>query len=203
MKKVPIKSLIREAIQQQLKEIVEYKNVTTDQFLKMIQQIKQQKLFPNAKWGFNRTMSGGTSYMPFDQFVREMTDQVRRYKSNNDPITNYYIWNLDGGNLGYDEKMKIVNAGPEAILQFAQTQGDSITKIATSWDSKGGEEFAKAMKRGDFGPLDESASSDIDLIAQESATFEEFVKRVQKEMPAIGEITPDVRMFLQTIYDEA
>jgi hypothetical protein len=57
--------------------------------------------------------------------------------------------------------------------------------------------------REEIRAVKEGAMSDIDIIAQESPTFEEFVKRVQKEMPAIGEITPDVRMFLQTIYDEA
>jgi hypothetical protein len=202
MKKSLIKSLIREAIQQQLKEIVEYKNVTTDQFLKMVQQIKQQKLFPNAKWGFKDSMGGGTTYIPFSEFVIKMTDQVRRYKTSQDPITNYYIWNMEGGDLRYGDVMKIVNAGPDAILQFAQTQGDKVTKIATSWDSKGSEEFAKAMGRGDYGSLDESAMSDLNLMAQESTTFEAFVKRIQQEMPEVGQITPDVRKFLQVMYDE-
>jgi hypothetical protein len=152
-----LKNFIKNTIKEEkraLKEVVEYKNTTTDQFLKMLQQVKQNKLFPNAKWGFARSMGGGTSYLPFDQFVREMTDLIKFRKDHKDPITKYYIWNMEGQGLNYGEVQKVVNGGPDAVLQFAQTQGENVAKINTSWDSEGSQEFAKAMGRGDYGSLD-------------------------------------------------
>ena len=152
-----LKGYINKVIKEEkkaLKEAFESKNTTTDQFLKMIQQVKQNKLFPNAKWGFAGSMGGGTSYLPFDQFVREMTDLIKFRKDHKDPITNYYIWNMEGSGLQYGEIQKVVNAGPEAVLEFAQTQGEKVTKINTSWDSEGRRDFAAAMGRGDYGSLD-------------------------------------------------
>lgn len=152
-----LKNYIKKTIKEEkkaLKEVAEYKQVTIDQFLKMVQQIKQNKLFPNAKWGFAGSMGGGTSYITFDQFVTQMTDLIKFRKQHKDPISNYYIWNMEGSGLQYGEVQKIVNQGPDAILQFAQTQGDNVTKINTGWDSEGSQEFAKAMGRGDYGSLD-------------------------------------------------
>jgi predicted phage-related endonuclease len=57
------------------------------------------------------------------------------------------------------------------------------------------EEVKAAVKEG--------AVSDIDIVAQESATFDIFLKRVQQEFPEIGQMTPDVKEFLRTMYDEA
>lgn len=152
-----LKNFIKNTIKEEkkaLKEAFESKNTTTDQFLKMIQQVKQNKLFPNAKWGFARSMGGGTSYLPFDQFVREMTDLIKFRKDHKDPITHYYVWSMEGNGLKYGDIQKVVNQGPDAVLQFAQTQGDNVTKISTSWDSEASREFAAAMGRGDFGSLD-------------------------------------------------
>lgn len=152
-----LKNFIKKTIKEEkkaLKEAFESKNTTTDQFLKMLQQVKQNKLFPNAKWGFAGSMGGGTSYLPFDQFVREMTDLIKFRKDHKDPITNYYIWNMEGNGIQYSDVQKVVNTGPEAVLQFAQTQGDNVTKINTGWDSNASQEFAAAMGRGDYGSLD-------------------------------------------------
>lgn len=188
-----------------LREAFESKNTTTEQFLRMVQQIKQNKLFPNAKWGFVGSVGGGTSYVPFDEFVRNMTDLIRTYKDRKDPITNYYVWSMEGSGLNYSDIQRVVNQGPDAVVQFAQAQGDKVTKISTGWDSKGSQEFAQGMGRGDYGSLDESIGADLDFIAQESNSFEEFINKVKSkpEYKNLDILDSEVKSFLRAIYNNA
>lgn len=180
MKKSDIKNLVREAVSSRLLEGVGAK-MTVEQFLKLMQQIKQNKLFPNAKWGFAGNAGGGTSYIPFDQFVMKMTDLIKAHKDRKDPITSYQIWNMEGSGLDSTSIKNTIAGGLDAIVQFAQTQGKNVTKISTSWDSNSSQEFGKAMGRGDYDSLDESAMGDIDILAQKSTSFEDFLRRVKQD----------------------